>query len=168
MSLAGLANAASAESTAAYKAAKEKAAAEYEVSMTGCKSLVANPKAICHAQAEAQRTLTLSDAQAVFTGTLKARTHARIETADADYKVAKAKCGSRSGNDKDVCIKEAKAVNVSTIADAKRDLNVSTARTDARNDKDDANYKVALEKCDALMGAEKDRCVAAAKTQFKK
>ncbi|MFD2271124.1 hypothetical protein ACFS07_08250 [Undibacterium arcticum] len=41
------------------------------------------------------------------------------------------------------------------------------ARTDARNDKQDANYKVAIEKCDALAGASKDSCVASAKSAIR-
>ena len=41
-----------------------------------------------------------------------------------------------------------------------------TEVTDA--DKRDANYKVAIEKCDALAGAAKDACVSNAKAQYGK
>lgn len=45
---------------------------------------------------------------------------------------------------------------------------IGEARKDAAADKLDADYKVAIEKCDALAGDAKNSCVAAAKTKFGK
>jgi len=42
------------------------------------------------------------------------------------------------------------------------------ARKDATADKREAEYKVAIEKCDALAGPAKDACVSNAKAQFGK
>jgi len=42
------------------------------------------------------------------------------------------------------------------------------ARKDASADKRDAEYKVAIEKCDALAGSTKDACVSNAKARFGK
>ena len=42
------------------------------------------------------------------------------------------------------------------------------ASREATADKRDAEYKVAIEKCDALAGAPKDSCVSNAKVQFGK
>jgi hypothetical protein len=42
------------------------------------------------------------------------------------------------------------------------------ARSNAREDKLTAEYRVALEKCDAFAGAAKDQCVDAAKTAYGK
>ena len=42
------------------------------------------------------------------------------------------------------------------------------AKQDAAEDKRDADYKVAVEKCDALAGAAKDACVRDAKARFGK
>ena len=55
---------------------------------------------------------------------------------------------------------------MAALADAKADKKVIEARSDAREDKRKAEYKVATEKCDALAGAAKDQCVSAAKTQY--
>jgi len=41
-------------------------------------------------------------------------------------------------------------------------------KKDAAAEKVDADYKVALEKCDALSGDAKNSCVAAAKTKYGK
>ena len=42
------------------------------------------------------------------------------------------------------------------------------ARKDASAEKRDADYKVAIEKCDALAGVAKDACVGNAKAQYGK
>jgi hypothetical protein len=74
----------------------------------------------------------------------------------------------RSGNAKDVCVKEAKAVEAKALADAKLGQEVGKAKLDAAQDKRDADYKVAVEKCGALAGDAKTSCIAAAKTKFGK
>ena len=104
---------------------------------------------------------------------------AAIRNADARYKIDKDACSSRSGNAKDVCLKEADAALVKAKADARVDrvaadtsqdgaAKQAEARTEANTAKRDADYKVAIEKCDALAGSAKDSCVNTAKAQFGK
>jgi len=120
-----------------------------------------------------------AEADAAYKGTPKAREAARIAHADADYSVAKEKCDDLSGNQKDVCVKEAKAAYTKAKADAKVDRvaadtrntsaeKMAAARKDATEDKRDADYKVAIEKCDSLSGAAKDTCVKDAKARYGK
>ena len=45
---------------------------------------------------------------------------------------------------------------------------VAAARQDARDEKMDADYKVAVERCDALSGAAKDSCVSTAKAKYRR
>jgi hypothetical protein len=93
--------------------------------------------------------------------------------------VAKQKCDDLAGNPKDVCAKEASAVLVKAKADAKVDRvaadterDAATKQADARKDateaKRNADYKVAIEKCDALAGSAKDACTSNAKVQYGK
>ncbi|MDO8176947.1 MAG: hypothetical protein Q7T62_01760 [Undibacterium sp.] len=165
---AGQATAATPEAKATYKAANDSAAAEYKVARAKCDSMTGNPKDVCIAEAKAARVLVEANAKAQYKDTLSARAAATKDIADANYDVAKAKCGSQTGNAKDVCIKDAKANKVAAVSNAKADKKVIEARTDARDDKNTAEYKVVLEKCDASTGAAKDACVAAAKKQFGK
>jgi hypothetical protein len=160
--------AATTEAKANYKVAKESAASNYKVAREKCNSLTGNPKTICTSEAEAARIRTKAEAESQYKGTQSARANARTAIANAEYDVAKARCGSQTGNAKDVCVKEAKAVKVAAKADATEEKKVVTARLEARDDKRDANYQVALEKCDALAGASKDSCVASAKTMYGK
>jgi len=151
-----------------YSAAKSKASADYKAAKAHCDSMKGNDKDVCVAEAKAAETKAKAEAEASYKNTAKARRDARVDAAEADYKVAKAKCGALKGNDKDVCLKDAKATETKAKADAKADQKVAAARQDAAEDKADANYKAAVEKCDAMSGAAKDQCVSSAKARYKK
>ena len=97
---------------AAYEGAKASAKSAYEAAKAKCDALKDNAKDICVAQAKAARTRTDEQAEAAYKGTPKAREQAIREIAEADYKVARERCDDRIGNDRDVCIKVAKAALV--------------------------------------------------------
>ena len=152
----------------AYNLARDTAAANYKSARAGCDAITGNPKDVCIAEAKAARVRTEEEANAYYENTLKAFTQSRMRIAAANFDRDKAKCGALTGNDKDVCISQAKATLISVQADAKADSKSIEARADARADKQTAAYKVALEKCDAFAGAVKDNCVSTAKIQFGK
>ena len=165
---AGSATAADKGDKGAYDQAKASAKAAYENDKKACDSLKDNAKDICVAEAKAKRTRLDENAEAAYKNTPKAREHAIHEIAEADYKVAKERCDDKAGNDKDVCVKEAKAVMTRAQADAKATQKGTEARMDASKDKRDAEYKVAAEKCDAMSGDAKDACVKSAKARYGK
>lgn len=163
----------------AYKAATTNADAQYKLDKEACSTFSGNAKDICVAEAKGKDHMAKADAEAAYENTPKARESARVAHAQAAYDVANEKCDDLAGNAKDVCVKEAKAALVKGKADAKVDrvtadtrqeaaTQQAAARTEANADKRDADYKVALEKCDALAGPAKDGCVAAARSQFGK
>jgi len=138
-----------------------------------------NAKDICMQDAKGKEKVAKAEAEASYQNTAKAREAARVAQADATYSVAKEKCDDQTGNAKDVCVKEAKAAHVKAIADAKVDRvatatqkttteKTASARKDAAEDKREADYKVAIEKCDSLGGASKDTCIKDAKQRFGK
>jgi hypothetical protein len=127
-----------------------------------------NAKDVCQAEAKAARTKTVAEAEMTYKGTPKAHESAMKDVAKADYNVAKERCDDKAGNDKDVCVKEAKAALTKAEADAKMQNKVSDARSSATDDKMDANYKVAAAKCDAMAGTAKDSCMDQAKAAYKK
>ena len=159
--------------------ALKSAAAQYKVEKSACDALSGNTKDICIQEAKGKENVAKADAEASFKNTPKARETARVARADATYAVSKEKCDDMAGNSKVVCVKEAKAALTRAKADAKVDRVASdtrkdsaektaAARQDAMNDKRDADYKVAVEKCDALAGTVKDACVRDAKNRFGK
>lgn len=97
---------------------------------------------------------------------MKNQYNAAVSQADADYKTATASCKGLDGNDRDVCLQQAKATRDKAKADARATLKSGTAMADARDDRNDADYKVAKEKCDALSGDAKDACISNAKVKY--
>jgi hypothetical protein len=160
--------AATSEQKAEYKAAVKKADADYKAAKKKCDSMSGNEKDVCKKEAEDAHTRSKSEAKANYKNTIGARTDARKDVANADYKVAKEKCDSKSGNEKDICLKEADAKKTSTISAAKEHEKIAEARADAREDQAKADYKVAIEKCDAMSGAAKNNCTASVKSKYGK
>jgi len=163
----------------AYKAQENRVEAQYKADKERCSSLTGNAKDVCQAEAKGNEKVAKAQLEADYKNTDKARNDARVAKADADYDVAKEKCDDLSGNQKDVCVKEAKAAHAKAKADAKvakvgRKVSANSAekradvRKEAREDTRDAQYKVAIEKCDVMSGAAKDQCVKDAKVHYGK
>ena len=153
---------------AEHKAAVKDADAAYTSAKANCKSLSGNAKDVCIAEAKVQKAYAVAKSDGEYKNTAKAMYDGRKDVAKAEYELAKTKCASKAGNDKDVCVKEAKAVEVRAQADAKAGNKVSDAYAAASDAKRTANYRVAIEKCDTFSGDAKDSCVKAAKTRFNK
>lgn len=83
---------------------------------------------------------------------------------EAEYKVDKTRCDSLAGNANDICIAQAKGKMNVAKAELEANYKPSTkTRYDARVAKADADYSVAIEKCDDKAGNSKDVCVKEAK-----
>lgn len=150
----------------AWRQAREAAAENYKHAQARCASIAGNPHDVCVAEAKAERVRAEEEASAAYENTLKAYTRARMRIAAANYDRDKTRCDGLTGNNKDVCLEQAKATRVAAEAEAKADRKTIEARIEAREDKKKAAYRVALEKCDAFAGAAKDQCVAAAKAAY--
>ena len=163
----------------AYDQVVKNAEAQYKMDKDACSPRSGNAKDICLAEASGKEKIAKADAEAAYKITPKAREDARVTRAEATYNVSKQKCDDLAGNPKDVCVKEANAMLVKAKADAKVDrvaadtqqdaaAKQADARKEATEDKRNADYKVAIEKCDALAGAAKATCVSNAKVQYGK
>lgn len=164
----------------AYKAEKERINAAYKADDDHrCKGLAGNAKDICHAETSARLKISLAELDARNENTPKARENAMIVRADAVYSVEKEKCDDLAGQKKDLCLQEAKSMRDKVKADAKAnrqsasaqmtaDEKIADARKEAGEVKRDADYRVALERCDTFAGERKDLCVKDAKARFGK
>jgi hypothetical protein len=160
--------AATPEAKLVYAQSKDQAEATYKTARAACDAITGNPKDVCVAEAKTARIRAEEEAGALYKNTLRAFTQSRLKIASANYDLDKTRCGALAGNPKDVCVSQAKAALIAAQADAKADKKTIEARSDAREDKRTAEYKVALEKCDAYAGAAKDTCVSTAKSQYGK
>lgn len=148
-------------SSAEHKAGKERITAEYKAAKAACDGMSGNAKDICIEEAKGKEKVAKAELEHTRTGKADDMRKLQMAKADAAYEVAKERCDDKSGNDKDVCVKEAKA------AKAKAEADIKGSRS-AMSDKTDADYKVAAEKCDAMSGDAKSACVNAAKARFGK
>ena len=155
-------------SKADYNSAKTRINASYKAEHSACASQTANAKDICVEEASAKQKVARAELEFDYSGKPAEQTKLKQAKAEAAYAVAKEKCDDQSGNAKDVCVQEAKAVEVKALADAKMGQQIGEAKVDASDAKRDANYKVAVEKCDAMAGDAKASCLSAAKVSFGK
>lgn len=155
-------------SKADYQSAKTRIKATATADKATCGSQSGNAKDVCQEQGKAKEKVALAELEFGQSGKAADRTKVLVAKAKTSYAVAKERCDDLAGNPKDVCVKEAKAVEVKALADAKLGKEIGEARQDAAADKRDADYKVAIEKCDALAGDAKSSCVARAKTTYGK
>ena len=159
---------ASAMTKVEYSTAKSQISADYKSAKAACGSMSGNAKDICTVEAKGAEKVGKADLEARYTGKPKHQYNLRVAKAEAAYAIAKEKCDDKSGNDKDVCVKEAKATQTKAKADAKLTKTVGNATADTIDTRMTADYKVAIEKCDALTGDAKTACVNSAKTKFNK
>ncbi len=155
-------------SKADYQGHKTRIAAEYQTAKAACDGLSGNGKDICLEDAKGREKVALAELEHDYSGKADDRHKAAVARAEAAYELAKERCDDLAGNAKDVCVKEAKAVEVKALADAKLSQQIGDARKDASADKRAADLKVALEKCDALSGDAKSGCTAQAQATLGK
>lgn len=162
-----------------HKAAAEKIASQYKADKTACGSMSGNAKDVCVLEAKGKEKIAKAELEYRYKPTDKNRYEVEAVTAKANYATAKERCDDLSGNAKDVCVKEAKAVATATKSDGKADMKsseavdkanrkIGDAKADASTDKRNAEYAVAKEKCGAFAGVTKDACVDKANAQYGK
>lgn len=162
------------------KAEKDRISADYKAANAQCKTMKGNSKDVCEKEAKGREKIAMAELDYKRDATESNRYKVAKTKADADYDVASEKCDDQSGNVKDVCKKDAKAAHVKAVEAAKvsevrnesgsnsaaKAADVSEARKDADKKVREADYKAAAERCDALSGDTKDKCVNDAKRQF--
>jgi len=89
------------------------------------------------------------------------------ERIESEYKAAKEKCDTMQGNQKDICVAEAKAHEKVAKAenDAKHAKDPSKEQAKVQRVKADAEYDVAKQRCQEMKGNEKDVCMKEAQVQ---
>jgi len=155
-------------SHAEYAAKKDQISAAYKTDKAACDKLAGNEQDVCVERAKGKESVAKAELEYSYTGKDSDAAKIAEKKADANYAVAKEQCDDRKGNDKDVCVKEAKATHEKALADAKLSKKVRSAEKDAAQDKRDADYKVAVEKCDSMSGDAKAACVKSAKERYGK
>jgi len=138
---------------AGYVAEHERIDAEYGVAKERCDRYAGNANDVCLAEARATRRIAKAEAEARYKATPKAWYDARAARAEAEFEIARERCGEHAGNAKDVCLTEARASEARAKAAAKLTRQQAEARGDARPDG-------VPDRCAAMAGDAKERCLA--------
>ena len=89
---------------------EERIESEYKAAKEKCDAMQGNLKDICQAEAKAKERVAKAENDAKNAKD-PTRAQARVERvkADSSYDVARQKCQEKTGNEKDVCMKDARA-----------------------------------------------------------
>lgn len=153
---------------AEYSAGKTRISSDYKANKDACKAMNANAKDICIEEAKAKEKVARAELEYGYSAKPADQNKVMMVKADTAYAVAKEKCDDKSGNEKSVCVKEAKAVQVKAKTDAKMGVKMGETKMEGAQDKRDVDYNVATQKCDAMTGDAKAACMNAARTRFGK
>lgn len=102
-----------------YKTSRDKIAADYKAAKSGCESKKANAKDLCMVEARGTEKVARAELDARNKPGAKADVAVAMAKAEAGYAIAKEKCDDKAGNDKTVCVKEAKAAEARAKTDAR-------------------------------------------------
>lgn len=177
-------------SKADYKAAKSDIENKFKSDKKACNVHADNVKDICIEEAKGIERVAKAELEASNEPSIKHNFDVQEAKAKAALAIAKEKCDDQAGNAKAVCRKEAQAVYTSDMAKAKLSEKTgqinnkaasemkdtentamdkkASARKEANEDIREADYKTALQKCDAYAGDVKANCIAEARTRFNK
>jgi len=173
---------------AQHKAGEQGLEADLKAAKAACDTRSGNVKDVCLAEAKGREQVAKAELLVQYQPTPEHRNAVLVARADAAYAIAVERCDDLAGNPKDVCVKEAKAAKVHATSQAKVLLETYQAdakasetsavaagkavaaetevRQEATADRLAADYAVAKEKCDALAGDPKTRCLDDAKVRF--
>jgi hypothetical protein len=115
-------------SKADYKSGKDQISSTYKADKTACDSQAGNAKDICVEQAKGKEKVARAELEYSYSTKPKDQNKVDVAKADATYAVAKETCDDQTGANKDVCVKDAKAVHTKALADAKAALTVGAAK----------------------------------------
>jgi hypothetical protein len=82
---------------------------DYRTARERCESAAGHSRNVCVAEARAERRIAQSALAARLSGTPKSQYDARVARAEAEFDVAKERCGDRAGHQRELCIHEARS-----------------------------------------------------------
>lgn len=110
-----------------YEATDKKNESLYKSAVVDCDSFADNAKDICMVAANGLKEIAKKELMARYKPSKKADYEVSIAKAEAEYAVAKEKCEDKTGNIKDICMNEAKAILLHAKSAAKTQLKTSKA-----------------------------------------
>lgn len=102
-----------------FSVAKQTIESDSRVALGRCRGLQGGDKDVCKAEVRSEERIRKADLGARYHGTVVAADAARQVRVKASYDIAKARCTSRSGEDRVECMRAARDDKMKSLADAK-------------------------------------------------
>jgi hypothetical protein len=102
-----------------YSSQKKNIESEYKSAQAVCDSLAGNANDICIAEAKGSKNVASAELKFNYKPSVKSQFGLSIAKADAEYAVTAEKCDDMAAKTKGVCMKEARAIQIQQIYDAK-------------------------------------------------
>lgn len=148
-----------------FNAGKARIDAELLADRAACDKLAGTPRDVCREQARGKEMVAKAELDLAHTGSRKSQDRLTTVRMDAAYDIARTQCNDKAGAAKAVCTKEAQTTRAKAQADLRLSQRVTEAKRDAADDRRDAEYKLATEKCDTMAEDPRAACIAAAKAK---
>jgi hypothetical protein len=102
-----------------FQAGKRAIEADTRLALARCREAVASAREVCKAEARGHERVRKAELNARYHGTVVAQEEVRFARAKALYDVARARCGSRLGEERIDCLRAAREDRNRTLAEAK-------------------------------------------------
>ena len=113
---------------APYAVQLDRIEADYRTARESCEGAAGHSRNVCVAEARALRRIAQAELAARSSGTPKSQYDARVARAEAEFDVAKERCGEHSGHQRELCIHDARAAE----ARAKDEARVARQESESR------------------------------------
>jgi len=104
---------------AGYEQVRSRANADYKADLQRCREYRDNMRDVCRAEAKGKRQVALAEAAAAWRNTDEARAALRQARIEADYEIARQRCGELHGQRRSACMMEAQAAETQSKAGQK-------------------------------------------------
>lgn len=157
-----------------YKAARDRIETTYRADKRRCDSMSGNAKDVCNAEAAGREKVAKAELEARHNPTQELQFEARMTRAEADYESARERCDDRTGNMKEICLKEAEAALTAAEEGARAEFRIPESANGGEDlagmsreayDGPAATGGEAEQRCMDLEGTARKRCLDNARTQ---
>ncbi|MGA3156755.1 MAG: hypothetical protein ABSE43_04205 [Steroidobacteraceae bacterium] len=145
----------------AYEAARSQITLTFDQQRTACDALSEGHSNLCIVEAQATANRSRAEATVNYLGTNRSRINSQRVNIRADFAVARARCATQSGTAQSECINLAQATRDRLLGEIRTVQQAGAiSRRESAETPGAAQETVDLSQCDALIGTDRDTCMA--------
>jgi hypothetical protein len=139
---------------------------KYKDDKARCAKMQGNKKKVCNEKAEGIARVSQQELDAKRKGDVGSYINTAKSKIDTQYDLDKVRCNASTGKSKSLCLGKAKAKHEKARADVTLRKETYNAQKDANKKIQQADYDLAMKKCESLAGDSRDACETHAKKRY--